>query len=371
VSLSPADAADTRPLLRFTAQERRRTFYSKTDIALDDTTLRRLAERAQTDLVDRTSAIAELVRQHGHGGRVSPLAAGTFHVVHRVERVLDPPVVVRSTLSGLFWADEGLRLDQLARKWLDTAGLSSLVPETFAVGFAVNGAPFDFAISAVARGVPLRDLGDDTLDRSPAILESLGRALRSVHQVGGKGAGLLDCGKDATVEAAGGVHGSWQDYILLHLDEHVAACADEGFLDGALCDRIARAFRALTPELDRRPLRLLHGDPGIHNICVDPLTNEVTSLIDWEDALVGDPLFDVAMVASFQPERRMPGFLRGYGLEQPDRLDQAMIGLYFLRIALSKTVHRLRFGISDRPGRTPGHHRIYRGIESVERVIWA
>ena len=116
-------------------------------------------------------------------------------------------------------------------------------------------------------------------------------------------------------------------------------------------------------------MRLLHGDPGTHNICVDPQRRRVTLLLDWEDALVGDPLFDVAMVSSFQPARRMASFLSGYGLETPSREEQVLIALYFLRIALSKTVHRVRFAIVDKPGRTPGHHRIYRGVEELERLL--
>jgi aminoglycoside phosphotransferase (APT) family kinase protein len=116
-------------------------------------------------------------------------------------------------------------------------------------------------------------------------------------------------------------------------------------------------------------MNLLHGDPGTHNICVSVTSESVVSLLDWEDALIGDPLFDLAAAASFQPARRLPQLLFGYGLDQPGVHEQRLFALYSLRIALSKSVHRLRFGIVDEPNRTPGHHRILRGVEELTRLF--
>ena len=75
------------------------------------------------------------------------------------------------------------------------------------------------------------------------------------------------------------------------------------------------------------------------------------------------------MVSSFHPERRLPPFLEGYGLGQPSPEERRLIALYFLRIALFKTVHRLRFGVRDLSGRTPGHHRIYRGVSELQQLM--
>jgi aminoglycoside phosphotransferase (APT) family kinase protein len=156
---------------------------------------------------------------------------------------------------------------------------------------------------------------------------------------------------------------------MLNLERHLDACQRAGYIDATLAARIVRQFDLAQPLLQNRPMRLLHGDPGTHNVVVDLKTKRVTALIDWEDTLVGDPLFEIAMVSSFQPVRRMAAFMTGYGLERPSIEDNRLIALYFLRIALCKTVHRLRFDISDRPGRIPGHHRIYRGVDELERLL--
>jgi aminoglycoside phosphotransferase (APT) family kinase protein len=204
------------------------------------------------------------------------------------------------------------------------------------------------------------------LDREPACLAGAGRALSCVHTIKGEGAGLLDTEMASTPR---GIHRRWEDYVHLLLDEHLDRCIEAGFVDNPLAEEIRELFQAMRPALANRPMRLLHGDLGIHNIVVDPASKDVTALLDWEDALVGDPLFDIAMVSSFHPERRLPAFLQGYGLAQPNPDERRLVALYFLRIALSKTVHRLRFGVRDLAGRTPGHHRIYRGVSELRQLM--
>ena len=115
------------------------------------------------------------------------------------------------------------------------------------------------------------------------------------------------------------------------------------------------------------PTRLLHGDLGNHNIFVQ--NNAVTALIDWEDALIGDPAFDVAMWLTFHPPRRHAAFLQGYGLAAQEDGFRLRCALSFLRIALSKTVHRHRFAYPDLPGRQPAYERIQRGMIEVKRVL--
>ena len=277
-------------------------------------------------------------------------------------------MVVRHTLPGLMEQDRGLLLDDWAQRWLTEAGADRLAPKVHLVRFQSGGAPFDLAIVELARGTPLRDLGDALLDENPDVVRAMGAALRRTHAVEGSGGGLIDVMDDETMQPRG-VHQDFPAYIDVCLREHIAACVQAEFVDGGLAGKIERLFHRMQPALSGRPARLLHGDPAIHNICWDPHSKNVTALIDWEDALVGDPLFDVAMWSTFHPPRRMPSFLSGYGLSNPTREERQLIALYFLRIALSKAVHRLRFGIMDQPGRTPGHHRIYRGVEELEQLL--
>jgi aminoglycoside phosphotransferase (APT) family kinase protein len=288
--------------------------------------------------------------------------------VHQIEDPEGRGFAFRSTLLNLFTEDRGLLLDLWAREWLGQRDLLHLVPEIHSVEFRNRGAPFDFSIMQLAEGSALKELGDTILDQEPAYLFAFGRVLRAVHSIEASGAGLIDCEFDAP-SVPSGVHHLWSDYINVRLETHVLTCREAGYLTTRQAETILRFFEVMKSAIVDRPIRLLHGDPGIHNICVCAEKKQLTALFDWEDALAGDPLFDVAMVSSFQPQRRLSSFLLGYGLSQPSAEERRLIAFYFLRIALSKTVHRLRFGLRDRPNRAPAHYRIYRGMHELKRLL--
>jgi aminoglycoside phosphotransferase (APT) family kinase protein len=356
-------------LLSFRPAARRSMFYPKSDSPLSDRELGAIRHWAPDLARKRTGEVAAAAAAYGFPGSAELLSVGTYHAVHRINRVDGPPVVVRHTLPGLIEQDRGLLLDDWAHRWLAEADADILVPKVHLVRFQSGGAPFDLAIIELARGTPLRDLGDALLDDNPDVVAAIGAALRRTHAVEGSGAGLIDVMDDEPSRRPRGVHQDFAAYIDVCLREHIAACVQAEFVDSGLAGKIEQLFSSMRPALSGRPTRLLHGDPGIHNICWDPHSKSVTALIDWEDALVGDPLFDVAIWSTFHPLRRLGPFLSGYGLSSPTREEQQLIALYFLRIALSKTVHRLRFGMVDQPGRTPGHHRIHRGVEELEQLL--
>jgi len=84
----------------------------------------------------------------------------------------------------------------------------------------------------------------------------------------------------------------------------------------------------------------------------------VSAVLDWEDALLGDPLFDVASLCAFHPERRHTAILDAYAFPRGDRDAVARFWIYFLRIAVARTVHRLRFAYPDPPDRPRPSGRI-------------
>jgi aminoglycoside phosphotransferase (APT) family kinase protein len=363
-----SQACHLRPV-SLTREGRRQIFYMKTDLAIPDLRLRSLRREAERQMQSRLAEVAGLLSNLGIEGTAHPLAAGTFHLVYRVTLPEGRSVILRIPLLDLFVRDHALAFERNVRNWLNRLQLGGLVPETIDIGFESDGAPQDYVLLSEASGSVLRDLGDQILDDRPEYLTKIGRALRSVHDVEAAGAGLLEFGNDQATDGPRGVHSAWADYIFLNLEQHIAICLALGVVDERTVEQINRLFEWMKPALSDRPRRLLHGDPGIHNICADTETAGVTCILDWEDALAGDPLFDVAMFSTFQPARRMPAFFAGYGLANPDKEERRLLALYFLRIALSKTVHRARFGIADRPDRAPAHDRIHRGIRDLEQLM--
>ena len=112
---------------------------------------------------------------------------------------------------------------------------------------------------------------------------------------------------------------------------------------------------------------LLHGDLGSHNVLTDG--DRLLGLIDWEDAVAGDPVYDIAFWATFHPAARRTIFLTGYRDVRalPDDFP-LRFWLYFVRIALAKAVHRRRFGYPDRPDRPTAAQRIRSALDELARA---
>src|SRR5262249_11642211 len=155
-----------------------------------------------------------------------------------------------------------------------------------------------------------------------------------LHRLETAGFGLLVPGEEAR-----GSCPSWPAYLDNHLDRHLAVCREIAAISPQESRAIPRLFDDRLPALAGRGPRMPHGDPGRHNGVV--AGGDVSCLIDWEDAVSGDPIYEVAFWATFHPERRHAAFLDGYLAEHPREADFTdRFWLYFLRVALAKTVVR-------------------------------
>src|SRR5262249_51720235 len=135
--------------------------------------------------------------------------------------------------------------------------------------------------------------------------------------------------------------------------------------------RIERHFEDADGLLDGVEPVLLHGDLSGRNIFTDGVA--ITAVIDWEDCLAGDPVFDLAFWATFHQDERHGALLDGYASVRPLPADfDARFWLYYLRVALSKTVQRHRFGYPDRvPGFPPASHRIGKALARLDLSVGA
>lgn len=140
-------------------------------------------------------------------------------------------------------------------------------------------------ITRAADGETLQDVGRDapTIGRT---LEELADCYTRLHQVSLPGRGPL------TPDADAGVFASWSDWqqhtFERALSELGSDSAVRGFRRRAL--DLCRRFAA---DLDAAPAALLHADLGDREVFVNRSTGELTAILDWGDALVGDPLYDL------------------------------------------------------------------------------
>lgn len=340
-------------------------FLAKADLARPDAELRALASPSDTALVTAHAEIAarELLRRPTASVVRAP-RSGTFHdvaIVTFADFGVPSAAVVRLTRRPAWGPDVGLLVESALRPALARAGVGA--PDVLALDLSRTLVPTDVQIQSHAPGVCLRDLDHEDAEIG-AHFPALARSLTRVGSIPVHGAGPIDPNHTALT----GLLQSWPEFVTLRLRDHADACLSAGLIDRAERVHIDRAFGALRAELSRRPLGLLHGDPGSHNIFA---TESGVTLIDWEDALAGDPLMDLANWATFHPERRWPAFFAALpeaGPLAPSPTERAVFWLYFLRLSLAKTVHRVRFATPDAPGRPPASRRIQRALAALAEL---
>lgn len=341
--------------------ERRDWFLLKADIAEADDRLRALRTPQASDTppgpAELSRAIARAVGV-GVAGIEPAILRGTFRWVVFAALADGRRVVARINRLGHPALAEGLVLEERLAARLRPLGIPA--PAVLAVDLSGAVLPAAFAVAERLEGATLGDLeGDEAAVL--AGLRSFGAVLRRLHEVRLPGAGPLD------VAPLAGRFPSWGDYLRTHADDHLAACARAGALDAAEAARAARLLEELAAGSAAGPAdRVLHGDPGGPNVFLSA-DRAVSGLVDWEDALVGEPLFELASCACFHPERRWSSLFEGYGVGPAlPAADRRRFWLLVLRIALARTVMRERFAVADLPGRAPAAGRVRRALRALE-----
>jgi aminoglycoside phosphotransferase (APT) family kinase protein len=343
-------------------------FLLKADIDLADDVLHALRAADSSDRPPDAAVVTTSVRRVTGSNvvRVGRAVRGTFRWV--VFADLEPGLRVAVRVNRLAHPHlvDGLERETALTPLLRAGGVP--VPAVLGADLEGQDAGAPFVVVERVAGRTLAAIDDDSAVAESAVLtglKNLGATLRVLHSTQGSGAGPISTDRTAGIAShPTGLADSWGAFIGLNLDRHLEACVAAGVLASADASRAAAlCSRTIDPAVDTG--RLLHGDPGGHNVVLGP-GGEVNGLVDWEDALVGDPVFDVASAALFQPERRWSALFEGYWASPtlpPDSAER--FWQYQLRIAIARTVVRARLGLSDRPDREPAATRLHRAIAEL------
>jgi aminoglycoside phosphotransferase (APT) family kinase protein len=116
-----------------------------------------------------------------------------------------------------------------------------------------------------------------------------------------------------------GEHDSWRAWLHQSFDEAIAQLDDRlpaGFA------AVARQAVDSTPEPQQGSI--CNGDLGLAHVLVDPVTGHVTGILDWAAAVIGDPLYDVAIFSMGGPagdpiqDVLQPRLVDAYGADPHD-----------------------------------------------------
>ena len=303
----PSDAVIEQILYRWQMSSSRRDAASRTPIGWEPD--RRVPEHA-----DFPHAAVQRVLHAEGAAPANRVFKGTAHLnsVVRVEGV-DFPVVVRRQVPRVHRREPSFLSEHAVLRAIERSGVDVAVPRVLALGTSYRKERF--AIHTYA--------GPRDLDRAPG---------HPVH-------GLLPHEADALVDqlraltgvdykvldpmAGGGRFYSWLSEQLVSLVEDLPRESRQ--LAGALGLPHAARLREILGrhEVSDREPALLHGDLNPWNLVRrdDPMA---LTIIDWEMAVVGDPLYDLVRHMHLTPTRseiRERMFRRWSGALPPEYTD--------------------------------------------------
>jgi hypothetical protein len=93
-----------------------------------------------------------------------------------------------------------------------------------------------------------------------------------------------------------GEDSSWSDFVNQYMIKYAGRLVDGGRLDKEIADKLLYLTKKFTPNLERASL--IHRDLKPFNLMV----GERVAILDWENAMLGDALFDAGVLLSRFPD---------------------------------------------------------------------
>lgn len=144
-----------------------------------------------------------------------------------------------------------------------------------------------------------------------------------------------------------GYHATYADYFHLRLEEHLAFLVTKGFLSSAQRDDLRQVIAEHTALLALPQGCLVHKDLALWNIL--GTTDQIHAFIDFDDAISGDPMDDLSLLACFHDAAFLQCAFAGYeGVRPLPPGHRRRFWLHLLRNLIVKAVIRIGAGYFDR-----------------------
>lgn len=138
-------------------------------------------------------------------------------------------------------------------------------------------------------------------------------------------------------------HETYPKYFFLNWEEHLAFLLKENFLSVENIIEIKKTVNQYINLLDIKRGCLVHKDLALWNIL--GTSTEIKSIIDWDDAISGDPVDDISLLACFHSGDIILQIIGGYQSVKPlpDNFEKRF-WLHLLRNIIFKSIIRVRGG---------------------------
>lgn len=176
---------------------------------------------------------------------------------------------------------------------------------------------------------------------------AIGAAVATWQQLSAPGFGPFDSEAWHRDGALIAYHARYGDYFLLRLPEHLRFLVERGFLLEPQRSEIADAIARHCDLLHSTTGCLVHKDLALWNILGAP--DHVVAFIDFDDAICGDPMDDLSLLACFHDTAFLQRAFAGYASVRPLPSEhRRRFWLHLLRNMIVKAVIRVGAGYFDR-----------------------
>lgn len=174
----------------------------------------------------------------------------------------------------------------------------------------------------------------------PRIAFGIGATVAQWQQITLPGYGILD-------ESIKGYHTTYSDYFHLRLDQHLTFLVTRGFLTQSQSSEILAEIENHRALLQLDTGCFVHKDLALWNILGSE--SEIAAFIDFDDAISGDPMDDLSLLACFHDEAFLHRAFEGYQtIRTLPENHLRRFWLHLLRNMIVKSVIRVGAGYFDR-----------------------
>ncbi len=241
--------------------------------------------------------------------------------------------------------DEQLAIESQVMATVAATGVR--VPKVFAVDASRSQVPFAWQ---VMERIPFPDLNHwhkaGTLAHS-RIAFDIGAAVATWQTIQPTGFGPLALSDAPGKSDLVGLHGRYADYFHLRLEQHLSFLVEKQFLSREQRLDIEQAIAAHQPLLQLDHGCLVHKDLALWNILGSE--DHIAAFIDFDDAISGDPMDDLSLLACFHDAAFLTQAFEGFQTIRPlPEHHRQRFWLHLLRNMIVKAVIRVGAGYFDR-----------------------
>ena len=222
-------------------------------------------------------------------------------------------------------------------------GTGVVTPRVFGCDASRSRVPFAWQALELISSPDLNQAFKRGTLQVPHIAFGIGQAVARWQSLSFTGFGILELG--AAPHELRGPHATYAGSFHLRLEQHLHFLKSRGFLQDA--DEILTEIEAHHALLDLSPGCLVHKDLALWNILGSD--DRIAAFIDFDDAISGDAMDDLSLLACFHDEAFLSRAFEGYQSLRPLPPEHLRrFWLHLLRNMIVKSVIRVGAGYFER-----------------------